>query len=61
MDLSSAASLSRDWAVASILGESHSLWLWDAESVGGGLLCPRDHLVSESALATRGACGRALG
>ena len=33
-DFSSAASLSKDWAVASILEESHSLWLWDAESVG---------------------------
>ena len=34
LDLSSAASLSKDWSVASILGESHSLCLWDAESVG---------------------------
>ena len=57
MDLA-AASSSKDLAVASILGESHSLWLWYAESVGGRLLCPRDHLLSEPALATRGACGR---
>ena len=61
MDLSSAASLIKDWAVATILGESHSLWLWDAESVGGGLLCPRDHLLSASVLATRGACCRCTG
>ena len=61
MDHSSTAFLSKDWAVASILGESHSLWLWDPEPVGGGLLCPRDYLLSASALATRGACCRCIG
>ena len=34
LDHSFAAFLSKDWAVASILGDSHSLWLWDPEPVG---------------------------
>ena len=60
-DLASGASSSRAWAEALTLGESHSLWRWDTESGGGGLLCPCDQQLNASSLATIGNFCKCLG